>query len=465
MDGGACRFRPSYCPSLAPQTLNPHTLHPFAFWAARTVLAGRTLLRKLWKHVLVLLYRLPLNQQIVLSGAAVGVIAGIAAFLLEGALHGISVFGLHRLADLPLMWRIPATIALPGLGGLVAGLLIHRFCPEAKGHGIQEVMHALEHNKGRISAKVGWTKLLATAATLGTGGSAGREGPIIQIGAAAGSWLGSVFRVPVGALKTLVAAGIVGGLSAAFSIPMAGVFFTMEVILRNFANRAFPAVVVASVSGAVTARVLMGTEDFFIPLTYEWRNPLEIFFFALVGLACIPVGALYRETLGTLERGFARLRLLPDWMRPALGGLLVGVIALGVPQVTGTGLDTMNRVLGGENLGWFLIVLVLGKILATGLTLGSGGAGGTMMPSLFVGAMLGAGLGQIMNWQELVPLETGGLAAVGMACMFTAVFRAPVTAMIMAFETTRDYGILVPAMLACTLTHLFGGKQGEGTRD
>jgi CIC family chloride channel protein len=411
--------------------------------------------RRGWYKVAMLVYRLPLNQQVVLAGLAVGVISGIAASVLEKSVHLFESFGIHLLPGLSTGWRIAGTLAIPTAGGLIAGITLHYFCPEARGHGIAEVMNAIKHRGGQIQARVGFAKLLATAATLGSGGSAGREGPIVQIGAAVGSWLGRVFRAPAPAVKTLVSAGAVGGLSAAFSIPLAGVFFTMEVILRNFANRAFPAVVVASVTGTVTARLFLNTESFFTPLNFQWRHPAEFIFFALVGLLSAPVGRWYQSMLSGTDTFFQNLKRVPDYMKPALGGFCIGLIALGLPQIMGGGLLTINQVLTGQAMGWMLPVLLVGKLVATSITLGSGGAGGAMMPSLFIGAMLGAGVGEAFAWSSLSPMLPSALAAVGMACVFTSVFRAPVTAMVMAFELTQDYGILVPAMFACAITHLF----------
>lgn len=321
-----------------------------------------------------------------------------------------------------------------------------------------EVVTAIKENNGHIPGRVAWVKTLASAATLGTGGSTGREGPIVQIGASVGSVLGQWLGVSLNDLKTLAAAGAAGGLAATFSVPLASVFFVMEVVLQNFANEAFPAVVISSVTATVVARVLLGDAAFFTPVNYAWHSPTELAFYALLGFLCAPLGLFYRECVHAFDNGFARLTVVPDWVRPAIGGFLVGALALLLPQVRGTGQETVNGILLGQTVGWTLAALAIGKIIATSLTLGSGGAGGALMPSLFVGAAAGAGFAGAIGQLTGIVLEPGAFALVGMAGVFTAAFEAPFTAIIIAFEITRDYGILMPVMLGCVLAHVFSRR-------
>ncbi len=417
--------------------------------------------KSIWLAFTRFINRVPLNQQLVLAGLIVGIVSGFAAFVLEWSITLIWSLGQGRTGGLSPLWRGIATVGLPALGGLFAGILVHRYYPDAKGHGVDEVINAIRDNRGKIAGRVAWVKTLSSAATIGTGGSAGREGPIVQIGAAVGSWMGQTLGVNHAALRTLAAAGAAGGLAASFSIPLAGVFFTMEVILRNWASRAFPAVVIAAVTGTVTARLLLGNEAFFTPLSYEWQRPIDFLYYSLLGLICAPLGLWYRQSLALSDRFFASLRSLPDWLKPALGGLAVGMLGLMMPSVLGSGHDIINGVLTGETLGWWMVVLVFGKILATSLTLGSGGSGGMMMPALFVGAMAGGCWGMLLQYLPGTPAQTGAFAVVGMACLFTAAFRAPVSAMVMAFETTRDYGVLPPVMVACAITFVFSRRSSK----
>ena len=212
----------------------------------------------------------PFDRRLLLAGLAVGVATGLAAVGFHLLLDAFGDFR-GRLNETGPLLRVAACVGLPALGGLASGWLTRRRFPEAGGHGVAEVARAINEQDGRISGHVAWVKSLASAATIGLGGSAGLEGPIVQIGSSLGSALGRFFGAPARDLKTFVAAGAVGGLSAAFGIPLAGVFFTMEVILKDFANEAFPAVVVSSVTGAVISRSLLHGADLAPMLTYEWR--------------------------------------------------------------------------------------------------------------------------------------------------------------------------------------------------
>jgi CIC family chloride channel protein len=328
-----------------------------------------------------------------------------------------------------------------------------------------EVAAAIKEKGGHIEGRVMWVKALASAATIGSGGSAGREGPVVQIGAAVASFLGRLMRVPEADLRMLVAGGAAGGIAASFSIPLAGVFFTMEVILRDLANEGFSAIVIAAVTATVTARLLLGADVFFTPLAYEWHRPTEFFFYALLGVLAAPVGLAYRGMMKRFEDLFAAHRRLPDWLRPALGGFLVGALALALPQIRGTGQEAMNEVMLGRGVGWALVLLAAGKMFATALTLGSGGSGGSLMPALYVGTTAGGFYAFALNEIAGTRLEPGAFGLVGLACVFCAAFRAPVTAVVMGLEIARDYGILMPVMFGCVITHLVARGRREKTHD
>lgn len=415
-----------------------------------------------WALLLHTLKELPLGRQLILSGIAVGAAAGTSAYVFETLIDWFFHLGFGHLQGLPAAARTVLLLALPALGGLIAGLLTRFYCPEARGHGVYEVVQAIRERGGNIDGRVVWAKTIASAATIGLGGSAGREGPVIQIGAAVGSWIGRLFRISIQDLKTLVAAGAVGGLAASFSIPLAGVFFTMEVILKDFANEAFPAVVIASVTGTVTARFLLGHEGFFTPLHYQWQGASDFFWYALLGIACAPLGILYMRGLKLTENAFSLETRIPDWLKPAVGGLMVGGIALILPGIMGTGQEIINGTLTGRSSlpVWSLIFLAFGKILATSLTLGSGGSGGVLMPAMFIGAMAGSAWGNALRRWGVLSCQPGSFAAVGIGCLFTSAFAAPVTAIVMTFEMTQDYGIVLPVMFACVITHLFSRRMG-----
>ena len=395
----------------------------------------------------------PFDRRLLLAGIGVGVATGLAAY------------GFHLLLDAfgqmrdRLSWTGPvsgaaAVVILPALGGLISGWLTRRRYPEAEGHGVAEVVRAINEKDGRISGHVAWVKSLASAATIGFGGSAGLEGPVVQIGSSVGSALGRFFDSPPKDMKTFVAAGAVGGLSAAFGIPLAGVFFTMEVILKDFANEAFPAVVVSSVTGAVVSRALMGSAVMAPVLTYEWMWTRNLPLYAGLGLICAVLGRAYTRSIHDLETMFGKWERIPDWTRPGVGGLCVGALTLGVPRVAGTGRATISALLTGETLGWRAPALALGKLAATALTLGSGGSGGALMPTLFIGAAAGSGWGQACGLIGPTIPATGAFALAGLCGVFTAAFSAPITGMMLGVEMTRDYGLVVPIMVCCAISYI-----------
>jgi CIC family chloride channel protein len=395
----------------------------------------------------------PFDRRLLLCGIVVGVATGLAAY---GFHLLLDAFGRLRdlLGESPPVARVMACVLLPALGGLISGWLTRRRFPEAAGHGVAEVARAINENDGRISAHVAWVKSLASAATIGLGGSAGLEGPVVQIGSAVGSALGRFFDAPSRDLKTFVAAGAVGGLSAAFGIPLAGVFFTMEVILKDFANESFPAVVVSSITGAVVSRTLMHGEGMAPVLTYEWIFTRNLLFYAGLGLVCAFLGRAYTRAIHGLEEFFDRWERIPDWTCPGIGGFLVGMLTLGVPRVAGTGHTTISALLTGQAFGWRAPALAVSKLAATALTLGSGGSGGALMPTLFIGAAAGSGWGQLWSGLGQTIPASGAFALAGLCGVFTAAFSAPITGMLIGVEMTRDYGLLVPIMVCCAISHI-----------
>lgn len=395
----------------------------------------------------------PFDRRLLLAGLGVGLATGLAAYGFHVLLDAFGEMRDRASAAGSVVG--PAAVALlPAIGGLISGWLTRRRYPEAEGHGVAEVVRAINEKDGQISGHVAWVKSLASAATIGFGGSAGLEGPVVQIGSSVGSALGRFFGSPPKDMKTFVAAGAVGGLSAAFGIPLAGVFFTMEVILKDFANEAFPAVVVSSVTGAVVTRALLHGTVMAPMLTYEWVWTRNLPLYAGLGLACAVLGRVYSRSIHELHALFQRWDALPEWTHPGVGGLLVGGLTLALPRVAGTGRPTISALLTGETLGWKAPVLSLGKIAATALTLGSGGSGGALMPTLFIGAAAGSGWGQA--WDRLgstIP-ASGAFALAGLCGVFTSAFSAPVTGMMIGVEMTRDYGLVVPIMVCCAASYV-----------
>ena len=286
---------------------------------------------------------------------------------------------------------------IPMLGGLLVGPLVYRFASEAKGHGVPEVMNAVARLGGIIRARVAAVKALASAICIGSGGSAGREGPIIQIGSAIGSTIGQVFRLAGDRVKILVGCGAAAGISAVFNAPIAGVFFSLEIILGDFAIKTFAPVIVSSVVASVVSRSVFGNHPAFDVPDYSLVSAWEIPLYAAMGTVLAFVSVLFTRTLVICETFFERLKIT-DWTKPALGGLLLGVIAIFFPQILADGYQTIRLTLFGEVGIVLMLVLIFAKILATSMTLGSGNSGGIFAPSLFMGAVAGGAFGYMVHF-------------------------------------------------------------------
>lgn len=345
-------------------------------------------------------------------------------------------------------------VLLPILGGLVVGPLIHFLAPEARGHGVPEVMTAMETRGGRIRPVVILVKIVASALTIGSGGSVGREGPIIQIGAAVGSSLGQLLKINRRRLLALVGAGAAGGIAATFNAPIAGVMFTLEVLVGEFGVASVSSMVFASVSASVVSRLLLGDYPAFHVPPYTLVSNWELPMYLGLGVAAAFVALLFVRTLYFSEDVFDKWKI-PGWAKPPMAGVAIGLIGYFLPQVFGTGFAAMDSVLRGELGFWLLVALIFARIAATSLTLGSGFSGGVFAPALFIGAMLGGSYGRIMH--SLFPAITstsGAYATVGMAAVFAGAARAPVTAIVILFEMTLDYKIMLPLMFATVVSTL-----------
>jgi len=340
-------------------------------------------------------------------------------------------------------------IILPALGGLVVGLIIHFLAREAKGHGVPEVMLAVATQKGRIRSRVAAIKALASSICIGSGGSAGREGPIVQIGSSVGSAVGQWFRLPEDWVRLLVACGAAGGISATFNAPIAGVFFGLELILRRFTPRNFIFVGLSSIIAAAISYAFWGNSPTFTRIPeYTWTNGWELPLYILLGVAAAFVARGFITALYRSEDLFNTLRF-PEYLKPALGGLAVGLIGFFYPHLFGVGYEGVESAILGDFAVGLIVVLCVLKIVATSFTIGSGGSGGIFAPSLFIGVMLGEAFGRGANALfPTVATEAGAFGLVGMGAVFAAAAHAPITAILIIFEMTRDYPIILPLMLA-----------------
>jgi CIC family chloride channel protein len=351
-----------------------------------------------------------------------------------------------------------AIVVQLALGGAIAAFIASRFAPEAKGHGVPEVMEAVALSGGVMRPRIIAVKALASATSIGFGGSCGREGPIVQIGSTIGSILGQLTRAPVPIVRTLVACGAAAGISATFNAPIGGVFFASEVILGEFAPRSFAAIVVASVVSAVIGRSFLGNHPSFSAAGFVLVSPLELVLYAILGAIAALWAMGFVNVLYAIEDGFERLRL-PAWSKGALGFAGVGAIGIWFPQVFGVGYDSIQQVFYSHVPAAHALILSVLKPLATSLTLGGGGSGGVFAPSLFTGAFLGDGFGVLAH--QAFPSWTGPAAAyglVGMAAVFAAASEAPITAIMIVFEMSNDYTIILPLMVAVVIATLLGRR-------
>jgi chloride channel protein, CIC family len=351
-----------------------------------------------------------------------------------------------------------AIVAQLALGGIAAAFISARFAPEAKGHGVPEVMEAVALRGGQMRPRVIAVKALASATSIGFGGSCGREGPIVQIGSAIGSLIGTIARAPAAIVRTLVACGAAAGISATFNAPIGGVFFAAEIILGEFAPRSFAAIVVSAVVAAVIGRAFLGNHPSFSAAAFVLISPAELVLYALLGLIAAVWATGFVRMLYAFEDGFAALRV-PAWVKGGVGFGFVGVIGIWFPQVFGVGYDAVQQVLYEHVAGRHALALALLKPVATSLTLGGGGSGGIFAPSLFTGAFLGDWFGRIVH--DLAPAWTAPPAAyglVGMAAVFAAAAEAPITAIMIVFEMSNDYTIVLPLMVCVVISTLLGRR-------
>lgn len=398
----------------------------------------------------------------VLLAILVGLAAGAWSILFRGLIRlGQVVFfgGMRALTDsLP----VPAgasdfsVLLVPAIGLVVVVLVVERWAPEAKGHGVPEVQHAVRSRGGSIRGRVAIIKALASATCIGSGGSVGREGPIVQIGSAVGSALGRVSGLGPEQTKLLVACGAAGGIGATFNAPIAGVIFALEVILGSFASRSFGLVVISSVSATAVSRAFLGREPAFQLLErFSLASEREFLLYLLLGITLGLLAALYVRSVYGIEDLFNR------WNRSSVfkalvGGLAVGALGLfGSDLIFGVGYGGVQMVLDDRLALHLMLFLIAFKLLATSITLAAGGSGGVFAPALFMGAMAGGAFGQVAgvvypDWTA----PSGAYALVGMAGLFGAAAHAPMTAAIILFEMTDDYQIILPLMLTVVVSHL-----------
>jgi CIC family chloride channel protein len=344
-------------------------------------------------------------------------------------------------------------VIVPALGGLIVGLLVQFVSPEAQGPGVSSVMEALAVRDGRIRPIVIAARPLATAITLGSGGSAGREGPIVQIGSAIGSTLSQLAHLSDERTKNLVAAGAAAGIAATFNAPLAGVMFALEVLLARFGLVPFTSVVVAAVIASVIGHASFGDAPAFALPPSAAPGGWELPVYAMLGAAAAFVGVGFVRCLYWVDELFENWAI-PRYLKPAAGGLIVGIAGLWFPEIFGVGYDSIEAVLFKRLTLSALAILGILKMLTTSATIGSGGSGGIFAPSLFLGAMLGGIFEQLVQRATPAASAPSAYILVGMSAVFGAASRAPITAILTLFEMTRDYNAILPLMLSTVISTL-----------
>ncbi|MGH8306956.1 MAG: chloride channel protein [Gammaproteobacteria bacterium] len=419
------------------------------------------------------LLRLDKTSRLILISVVLGVVGALGAqvflFLLHlmdtyvlafiGHYHTILVAEAHTMSAAPkpfthLYWWVPISTTL---GGLVAGALIYGLAPETEGHGTDATLKAFHRNNGRMRMRVPFVKTVVSAITIGSGGSGGREGPTAQIASGAGAIVGQLFKLPDDERRTVILIGMAAGLSAIFKSPLGTAIFAVEILYSRMAfegSALIYTLISASVAYAITGAFSGYTPLFLLPASNSVVQPLDLVWFALLGILAGALGALLPAVYYRIRDWFAGLGI-PNYFKPAIGGLAVGLIGIVLPPIIGGGYGYMQFVLqGGSGLVvWVLLLLTFGKILTLSLTVGSGGSGGMFGPTLYVGSMLGATFAALLHIFH-VNIDSSWLAVVGMAAVFAGGARVPIASMVMVIEMTGGFQLIMPTMLAVAIAFI-----------
>jgi CIC family chloride channel protein len=393
-----------------------------------------------------------------LAGSAVTLFREFIA-LIQALLFGSTSERLFVNADALAWWKI---LLVPVVGGLVVGAVVHFLLPQKRPHGVADVIEASALKGGRMSSRTGLVAALASAISIGTGASVGREGPAVHLGASLAGWMGRRLHLTRSLTRTLLGCGVAAAVAASFNAPIAGALFASEVVIGHYALRAFAPIVIASVAGTAVSRAFFGDFPAFAlaetPLASFWEFPAFVGLGVTAGIAAI----VFMHTIFSVQQ-LATKTPLPGWLKPAVGGLMVGLMGLVFPEVLGVGYGlTEDALLFNISLS-MLVVLCLAKIAATAISIGWGFAGGVFSPSLVIGALLGGAWGVVVT--SLFPEYSSGASAytlVGMGAVTAAVLGAPISTTLIIFEMTGDYaltlGVMVAVVIASEITQQFYGR-------
>ena len=388
-------------------------------------------------------FRNPEDQVSIVLSIVIGVIVGltVVAFILLTGRLATRMYPPGGAA-----WR---RVLVPIVGTLVSGYLLFRYFPNARGSGIPQTKFALFIQDGYISLRTVLGKFVACSISLASGIALGREGPSVQIGAGIASVLGRRFGLSKANVKALLPVGSAAALAAAFNTPIAAVLFSLEEILGDLHAPVLASVVLSSATSWMVLHLILGDQPLFHVPAYRLVNPLEFGIYAILGVIGGVASVCFVKLLLKLRIWFRQLPASTVWLQPTAGGLLMGIFGLSMPEVLGVGYDYVDRVLTGDFPIKIVALLAVMKLIATPACYSSGNAGGIFGPSLFIGAMIGGTIGSIAH--SLLPGLTanpGAYALVGMGTAFAGIVRTPLTSVIMIFEMTRDYSIIVPLMIS-----------------
>ncbi len=393
----------------------------------------------------------------VIVAVIIGALGGFGAIFFRFAIKFFQRFffgTFHYTLDyvLSLPWYVK--LISPCIGGMIVGPIVYYFAREAKGHGVPEVMEAIALKGGVIRPRVLIAKVIASAVCIGSGGSVGREGPIVQIGSALGSTIGQFLKLTSTQLRTLVACGAAAGIAGTFNAPIAGALFSMEVILGDFGISQFSPIVVSSVAATVVSRHFLGNFPAFIVPKYEMVSVFELIPYTLLGICGGITALVFMKFLYRMEDTFENIKF-PEIFKPAIGGLIIGIVGIKFPHIFGVGYGTITLALMNKLTWYLLLFFLILKIFATSITIGSGGSGGVFAPSLFIGANLGGFLGFVFHhFFPNLTANPGAYALVGMGAVASGAMHAPITAIVIIFELTNNYTIILPLMLSCIISVL-----------
>lgn len=408
-----------------------------------------------------LLTQIPTSQTLTLGGicALVGILSAAGVWIFKRLIDLVQTLMFTDVGKAVSPLGIWSILLIPVAGGLVVGLISKYLIREERFRGVAGVMESVALAGGRLSYKTVPFKAIGAAISIGSGAAVGPEDPSVQIGANLGSFFGQAFRQSDERIRTLVAAGSAAAIAAAFNAPIAGVFFALEIILGEISGSALGMVLVASVVSAVFTQAVSGSEPAFHIPVYAFKSIWELPFYLVLGILAGPLSAGYVRLIYLMQKWFKRWKT-NDWIKPASAGLVIGVVGIFLPHVFGVGYGTISEILNQNDFSLvFLIILLLAKLIMTPLCVGSGFMGGVFAPALFLGAALGGAFGMVSS--ALFPglsITAPAFALVGMAAVLAGAVHAPLTAILLLFEMTNDYRIILPLMFAVAVSMLLSQR-------